>query len=86
MLGRPSAAMTLDTCADPFDDDLDAASKTLDAARAIAVVGKARADAPDARPGERETPGSTGLPGVLSWRYRWDLNSNPGPFGAPIRV
>lgn len=32
MLGHASAAMTLDTCADLFDDDLDAVSDALDAA------------------------------------------------------
>lgn len=39
MLGHASAAMTLDTYADLFDDDLDAVSERLDAARAQAVVG-----------------------------------------------
>lgn len=36
MLGRASAAMTLDTYADPFDDDLDAVSAALDEARRAA--------------------------------------------------
>lgn len=40
MLGHKSAAMTLDTYADLFDDDLDAVSDRLDAARAASVVGK----------------------------------------------
>lgn len=39
MLGHASAAMTLDTYADLFDDDLDAVSERLDAARSRAVVG-----------------------------------------------
>lgn len=39
MLGHASAAMTLDTYADLFDDDLDAVSERLDDARAQKVVG-----------------------------------------------
>ncbi|TAJ48955.1 MAG: site-specific integrase [Herbiconiux sp.] len=40
MLGHASAAMTLDTYADLFDDDLDAVSEALDQARAKSIVGK----------------------------------------------
>lgn len=40
MLGHASAAMTLDTYADLFDDDLEAAGKALDSARLAATVGK----------------------------------------------
>ncbi len=40
MLGHASAAMTLDTYADLFDDDLEAVASALDEARARAVVGK----------------------------------------------
>ena len=39
MLGHASAAMTLDTYADLFDDDLDADSAKLDAVRAETNVG-----------------------------------------------
>ncbi|TFC85797.1 site-specific integrase [Cryobacterium sp. TmT2-59] len=39
MLGHASAAMTLDTYADLFDDDLDAVSERMDAVRAETVVG-----------------------------------------------
>ena len=39
MLGHASAAMTLDTYADLFDDDLDAVSAKLDAVRAETIVG-----------------------------------------------
>jgi integrase len=39
MLGHASAAMTLDTYADLFEDDLDAVSERLDAVRAESVVG-----------------------------------------------
>lgn len=39
MLGHASAAMTLDTYADLFEDDLDAVSERLDSVRAQAVVG-----------------------------------------------
>lgn len=39
MLGHASAAMTLDTYADLFDDDLDAVSSALDDLRARSVVG-----------------------------------------------
>lgn len=39
MLGHASAAMTLDTYADLFDDDLDTVSSALHNARSLAVVG-----------------------------------------------
>lgn len=39
MLDHASAAMTLDTYADLFEDDLNAVSERLDAVRAEAVVG-----------------------------------------------
>ena len=39
MLGHASAAMTLDTYADLFDDDLDAVATRMDEARSKAVVG-----------------------------------------------
>ena len=38
MLGHASAAMTLDTYADLFEDDLDNVSERLDAARSQPVV------------------------------------------------
>ncbi len=38
MLGHASAAMTLDTYADLFDDDLDAAAEALDIAKAASTV------------------------------------------------
>jgi len=40
MLGHASAAMTLDTYADLFDDDLDAVGNALDQARTVSIVGK----------------------------------------------
>lgn len=40
MLGHASAAMTLDTYADLFDDDLDAVAVALDQARTVSNVGK----------------------------------------------
>ncbi|MBM7460395.1 integrase [Rhodococcus coprophilus] len=40
MLGHASAAMTLDTYADLFDEDLDAVANALSEARAKASVGK----------------------------------------------
>lgn len=46
MLGHKSAAMTLDTSADLFDDDLDAVCAALDQARAQATVGKVWANGP----------------------------------------
>jgi len=46
MLGHASAAMTLDTYSDLFDDDLNDVSDRLDAAYKKAVVGKLWADAP----------------------------------------
>ncbi len=39
MVGHASAAMTLDTYADLFEDDLDAVSERLDDTRAQAIVG-----------------------------------------------
>lgn len=39
MLGHVSAAMTLDTYADIFDDDLDSVSDALDSAAAKSDVG-----------------------------------------------
>jgi integrase len=49
MLGHKSAAMTLDTYSDLFDDDLDAVGAALDQARTASSVGKvwARAVAGD---------------------------------------
>jgi integrase len=46
MLGHASAAMTLDTYADLFDDDLDAVAESLDVARSAAMVGRMWADGP----------------------------------------
>jgi hypothetical protein len=40
MLGHKSAAMTLDTYADLFDDDVDAVATALGDARSRANVGK----------------------------------------------
>ena len=39
MLGHASAAMTLDTYADLFEDDLDNVSERMDAVRAESIVG-----------------------------------------------
>lgn len=47
MLGHASAAMTLDTYADLFDDDLDIVSSALDQARASASVSKMCPDGAD---------------------------------------
>lgn len=44
MLGHASAAMTLDTYADLFDDDLEAVGVALDKARSESIVGKMWAD------------------------------------------
>lgn len=46
MLGHASAAMTLDTYADLFDDDLDAVATALNEARSISNVGKMWANSP----------------------------------------
>ncbi|GAA4481808.1 site-specific integrase [Microbacterium panaciterrae] len=71
MLGHASAAMTLDTYADLFDDDLDAVSRALDAARTAANVGKMWAEralnAPDdivTYPQPAETQGESPDPGT----------------------
>lgn len=45
MLGHKSAAMTLDTYADLFEDDLDAVAVALDQARADSLVSKPRPEA-----------------------------------------
>lgn len=42
MLGHASAAMTLDTYADLFDDDLDAVATALDQARATSIEVKTK--------------------------------------------
>lgn len=44
MRGHASAAMTLDTYADLFDDDLDLVAHALDQARTAAIVGKVWAE------------------------------------------
>lgn len=38
MLGHASAAMTLDVCADLFEDDLDAVATALDGARRAHIL------------------------------------------------
>lgn len=53
MLGHASAAMTLDTYADLFDDDLDAVAVALDAAKRSAGVVKMWSEP---EPGNDETP------------------------------
>ncbi|MCU1482935.1 MAG: integrase [Subtercola sp.] len=53
MLGHASAAMTLDTYADLFDDDLDAVATALNKAKNSADVAKAL---PDAHSAQRKTP------------------------------
>jgi integrase len=50
MLGHASAAMTLDTYADLFEEDLDGVAERLDAARLLTVVGNAWAESPIDRP------------------------------------
>jgi hypothetical protein len=50
MPGHASAAMTLDTYADLFDDDLDAVGTALDHAPDAASVGRMWALASDATP------------------------------------
>ena len=50
MLGHASAAMTLDTYADLFDDDLDAVGTALNHAADAASVGRMWAPAPHATP------------------------------------
>jgi hypothetical protein len=64
MLGHASAAMTLDTYTDLFDDDLEAVATALDHRAMQTDVAKLLprgAQSPVARgPGTRETPGQTG--------------------------
>ena len=47
MLGHASAAMTLDTSADLFDDDLDLVADALDDARALSIPELLPADVSD---------------------------------------
>ncbi|MEF2977273.1 integrase [Subtercola sp. YIM 133946] len=53
MLGHASAAMTLDTYADLFDDDLDAVATALNKAKNSADVAK---PLPEAPPAQANTP------------------------------
>ena len=65
MLGHASAAMTLDLCADLFDDDLEAAAARLDVLREAARVARSLRGAPDAttspNPETTTGPGNRGL-------------------------
>jgi len=47
MLGHASAAMTLDTYADLFDNDLDAVAVALNDARRASIAVKMQSRAPD---------------------------------------
>ena len=60
MLGHASAAMTLDTYADLFDDDLDAVSARLEDVRAHELVGDLWGILRRAATKTPETSGSTG--------------------------
>jgi len=56
MLGHASAAMTLDTYADLFDDDLDAVAEALDNAKAKTLVGKPWANGRSTTGGSAQNP------------------------------
>jgi hypothetical protein len=71
MLGHASAAMTLDTYADLFEDDLDAVSERMDAVRAETLVG-VRAGVGCLN--TRKSPGTLNFRGFSLWRVR---DSNP---------
>lgn len=47
MLGHSSAAMTLNVCADLFDDDLDTLASALDAVRSSSKIGRLVSHSPD---------------------------------------
>lgn len=64
MLGHASAAMTLDTYADLFDDDLDAVSDALDRAAADSVVGKGWANSGHETQAVHVTPHVSGTSGL----------------------
>ena len=70
MLGHASAAMTLDTYADLFDDDLDAVSARLEDVRAHKLVG----DLWGILLAQHENPGNTRIHGVSRWRRMGDSN------------
>ena len=67
MLGHASAAMTLDTYADLFEDDLNNVSEHLAAARSQTVVGFSRVWA-------SKKPRNHWDFGAFAARNRWDLN------------
>jgi len=74
MLGHASAAMTLDTYADVFDDDLDAVAAALDRAKASAPVAKVlpKHVAPTKR--GLETPGKSRQKGPTKQCRQWGSN------------
>jgi hypothetical protein len=71
MLGHASAAMTLDTDADLFDDDLDAVSARLEDVRATNLWGILRRAA-------TKTPGSKRISGVEG-SGGWGIRTRRGP-------
>lgn len=78
MLGHASAAMTLDTYADLFDDDLDDVATALDAARRSAGVVNLL---PQVDSQHEKTPAIPVFPrdrGGSVWRRRGDLNPRSG--------
>jgi hypothetical protein len=66
MLGHASAAMTLDTYADLFEDDSDAVASALDQARASSVAVRMQSRAGQASPDDPQEAGSTRQNGVSS--------------------
>jgi hypothetical protein len=73
MLGHASAAMTLDTYADLFEDDLDAVSERLNEVRKKAVVGFCGV----CHPVGRKKPRNRWDYGALLLCARRDLNPRP---------
>ena len=61
MLGHASAAMTLDTYTDLFDDDLDAVSAALDQARRAAIEVKTKSRRTSGRVRSDPEPRNPGL-------------------------
>jgi hypothetical protein len=78
MLGHASAAMTLDTYSDLFDDDLEAVATALDRARSRESVGKVWARSGHGAPNQPPTGLLTTRSGPTMMPLTWEVRS-PSP-------
>jgi hypothetical protein len=81
MLGHKSAAMTLDTYADLFDDDLDAVAMRLDAGGRQKNVGKVWAQRRLNEPWSAELPRNHWDRGAIAGRRNWRRMGDSNPRG-----